>query len=42
MGGTTDEKRRELGDDRIKSVDDDLRDGTGGCGRGIAFDPGRI
>ena len=42
MGGGPDERRQELGDVGIKSVDDDLRDGATGSRRGFALDPGWV
>ena len=42
MGGGPDERRQELGDVGIKSVDDDIGDGANGSGQGIALDPSRV
>ena len=42
MGGGPDERRQELGDFGLKSVDDDLGNGANRSRRGIALDPGRV
>ena len=42
MGGGIDERRQELGDVGIESVDDHLGDGAAGSRRGIALYPGRV